>query len=584
MNDLELLRQYAQNESQASFEAVVSRHIDLVYSAAKRQVRSPDLANEVAQSVFLELAASSGKLRHDTQLGSWLLVATRRRAIDVVRRESTRQRIERTAAEDSAMTTPTASWSQLEPLLDEALGSLREEDRRAIVLRFFEGQSLRDTSRALGCTEDTAQKRVSRALDRLRGFFAERGLVTIGAVLASELSSHAVEPAPAGAAASIATKVVSQMMSVAAHHALRATVLAALKVAAVTTALVGSTAFFAFEAYANHEKRREISSLTAVADRWRNELDALRGNTVAARSKAAQAEAQANAFVSADPDFDQRMRTAFAHLSELRRRFVANPGHQIPEMRHLPFEDWFDLAQSHTRWDTENGWREIMADVRTRAINWSGGVLMQALERYVAASRGRLPTSLDDLAPLCDPALEPDLLARYELKQTGTTAILAPHATVIAQKVSTAIDPDHDNLAVVGLHWSGVTGVIDENSLQAQVAKAADEAIAGYKAAHGGQEPDSKDPAILQPYFSDPKKGEAFVAIMGIVEANRPRFKEENAIGVAHNAYAAAHNGQEPKSAEDLVPYFKYSEDAAVYLKITEPDESSEIPVTRNRP
>ena len=55
-SDLELLQQYARQNSEEAFAALVSRHLNLAYSAALRQVRSPELAEEVAQSVALATA------------------------------------------------------------------------------------------------------------------------------------------------------------------------------------------------------------------------------------------------------------------------------------------------------------------------------------------------------------------------------------------------------------------------------------------------------------------------------------------------------------------------------------------------
>ena len=72
-SDLDLLGQYARNHSQDAFATLVQRHLDLVYSAALRQVRSPQLAEDIAQSVFTDLARDAGKLKSDTILTAWLL-------------------------------------------------------------------------------------------------------------------------------------------------------------------------------------------------------------------------------------------------------------------------------------------------------------------------------------------------------------------------------------------------------------------------------------------------------------------------------------------------------------------------------
>ena len=110
-NDLDLLEQYTRQKSEESFAALVNRHLDLVYSAALRQVRSPQLAEEIAQSVFTDLARSADKLKSDTILTAWLYQVTRRTAVDVIRRESRRQFRERIAVEITDMNSTAPEWT-----------------------------------------------------------------------------------------------------------------------------------------------------------------------------------------------------------------------------------------------------------------------------------------------------------------------------------------------------------------------------------------------------------------------------------------------------------------------------------------
>jgi len=207
-NDLELLRQYAAGKSEDAFTALVNRHLNLVYSAALRQVRSAQLAEEVAQSVFSDLAHNAGKLRPDTILTAWLYEVARRTAIDLVRKESRRQLRERAALEMTAMNSTASDWTQVEPLLDEAMEALEATDRAAILLRYFENKSLRDVGQTLGTTDDAAQKRVSRAVERLREFFAKRGVSVGAGGLVAAIAANAVQAAPAGLAAAISSTVV----------------------------------------------------------------------------------------------------------------------------------------------------------------------------------------------------------------------------------------------------------------------------------------------------------------------------------------------------------------------------------------
>src|SRR3954447_19063328 len=160
-NDLDLLGEFTSDQSQDAFTALVQRHLGLVYCAALRQVRSPQLAEEVAQSVFIDLARNAARLKSDTVLTAWLYEVTRRTAINLVRGEARRQLREQIALEMNAMNANADDWTRIEPLLDEAMHALDETDRTAVLLRFFENRSLREVGETLGTTDDTARKRVN---------------------------------------------------------------------------------------------------------------------------------------------------------------------------------------------------------------------------------------------------------------------------------------------------------------------------------------------------------------------------------------------------------------------------------------
>src|SRR5438034_3359732 len=203
--DMELLARYTRQHAEDDFAELVRRHLGLVYSAALRQVRSPQLAEEVTQSAFVDLARNAPGLKPDTILTAWLYQVTRRTAIDVVRREASRQLREQIATEMNAKNATAADWTHIEPLLDEAMHALDDTGRAAVLLRYFENKSLREVGQTLGMSDDAAQKRVSRAVERLREFFAKRG-VTVGASgLVVVISANAVQAAPIGLAVTIST-------------------------------------------------------------------------------------------------------------------------------------------------------------------------------------------------------------------------------------------------------------------------------------------------------------------------------------------------------------------------------------------
>src|SRR5436309_3436138 len=267
-SDLDLLKEYAGRRSEEAFATLVKRHLNRVYSAALRQVRSPQLAEEVSQSVFSDLAQNAHKLSSGTILTAWLYQVTRRTAIDVVRREARRQLREQIATEMNAMNATAADWTHIEPLLDEAMHALDETDRSAVLLRYFENKSLREVGRTFGTSEDAAQKRVSRAVERLREFFAKSG-VTVGASgLVGVISANAVQAAPAGLAVTISTAAGLTALGISASTGAGATAgfLGALMqasrtklMAGLAVAIVGLAIFLLFPA-------RERTGQFAVTD------------------------------------------------------------------------------------------------------------------------------------------------------------------------------------------------------------------------------------------------------------------------------------------------------------------------------
>ena len=206
-SDAQLLREYARSGSEAAFRELVARHANLVYSAARRQVEDAEMAKDIAQSVFIDLArkarANSTVCSGEAGLAPWLYLSTRYASLRRLRDDRRRKNREREAMEllDTG-SDPQAAWDRVRPVLDEAMAELGEQDRRALLLRFFNNQDLRSVGRTLGVSENAAQKRLARALEKLREGLARRGTSTSAATLAIALTGNAVQIAPAGFAAS----------------------------------------------------------------------------------------------------------------------------------------------------------------------------------------------------------------------------------------------------------------------------------------------------------------------------------------------------------------------------------------------
>jgi RNA polymerase sigma factor (sigma-70 family) len=212
-DDLHLLRQYASTGSEPAFRKVVEHHIQLVNSTARRIAGgNAHLAEDVTQLVFTDLARKAAALPDDTILGGWLHRHTSYTAAKAVRAEIRRRTRERTAMEMHAVNETSADdahWQRLAPVLDDALNHLETLDRNAIVLRYLQGRDLRSVGRAIGLSDDAAQKRVGRALEKLRGFLAHRGVTLSAAMLATSLDAGAKTAVPHGLAAAVSAQATT---------------------------------------------------------------------------------------------------------------------------------------------------------------------------------------------------------------------------------------------------------------------------------------------------------------------------------------------------------------------------------------
>src|SRR4051812_34422632 len=155
VGDMELVSEYASRKCEDAFTTLVSRHLNMVYSVALRQVGNTHHAEEITQAVFVTLARRAGSLSRGTIVSGWLFQTARLTAANFIRSEIRRTRREQQAYMQSRLDeSGEDAWQKIEPLLNDAISSLAEKDRDAIVLRFIEGRELKEVAATLGITAD----------------------------------------------------------------------------------------------------------------------------------------------------------------------------------------------------------------------------------------------------------------------------------------------------------------------------------------------------------------------------------------------------------------------------------------------
>ncbi|PTX94344.1 sigma-70 family RNA polymerase sigma factor [Opitutus sp. ER46] len=489
--DHELLQAYLRVHSQGAFAELVRRHVDLVYSAARRQVGAEHAAREVAQLVFLDLARHAARIRPGQPLAPWLHVVTRRRAIDHIRQEARRVVREQRAAGILAMNEPGTDWSHVAPLLDAAIASLGEKDRTAVVLRYFQNRGLREVGNAMGLSDDAAQKRVGRALEKLRGYFLARGVTITAAGIAAEMSARAVQTAPVGLAAAIGA-ATPPVVGASISGWLAGALGRKLAVGALSAAIIGGTVV---ELHRHGQHAAQIDALRREECALGQHLQELGRQAKSAEQRTADIEARLEQRRREDPanELDTEVAAWFARVTQLKRLAAESPQWSVPEFRLLTERDWFELARD-AKFDTDQERRTLLGTVRNTARQIAGRRLQGALVAYLDEHDGLLPAAISSLSSYLQPTLDPDILARYVMGAQGNVHQFDPDERLILEH--TVVDEAYGTQLGIGR--------LGFEMLEATDVPKADfrRAVEAFAAAHADRLPQS--PADLLPFFTQP--------------------------------------------------------------------------------
>jgi len=566
--DSQLLRDYAERRAEAAFGELLRRHVDFVYSAASRLVRDAHLAQDVTQSVFIALARDAGRLAGHPLLTGWLHRTTLNIAAQTIRTEVRRRAREQEAAAMNQLNAKDsdAAWDEIAPALDSALGELAESDRDLLLLRYFQHRSARDLAGMLGISEEAAQRRVSRAVEKLRELFVRRGVIAGPAGLAAAISGNAVQAAPAGLPAAISTAVAGALPAATAITTTQIIAMTTLQKAAVILIIAAAIGTAVYEA----RRAAVLGAETAALRARQAQLDDLRRERDSATNRAAMLAAELGRAKSTPAELLKlrgeatRLRESTAgadpgilklatKVAQLKQKLEQAPDRTIPEMRFLTDKDWAEVAATADL-STEGGLREAFSNLRGNAVNTFLNQMMQnAMKDYLAANNNLAPGNLSALLPYFNAPVTQDMLNNYQLVQSGP---VDNHAdlVILTNHVDDLYDSNH------GMSVSGAWGGGYD-----RVGTAVNSAIANYMLANSGQSP--TDASQLQSYLDRPVDSATLQNYLN-QNATNPPPREVMTMMPALEAYTTANNGKEPANPVDILPYITTSAQLAAFEKL----------------
>ena len=590
--DAQLIRAYAEQGDEAAFREFVHRHMDLVYSAALRQLGSSDLAHDVAQNVFTDIARKATSLvqrvDENASLVGWLYRGARFEALTLIRSETRRVVREREAMEQSNPTHDAApTWEEVSVVLDDAMAELNDVDREAVLLRFFKQQDLREIGRALGISDDAAQKRVSRALDKLREILSRRGVAIGTGALITIITANAVQAAPTGLALTVSSAVVAGgtiIGTAAATTAAKAIVMTTFQKTMIAAAVVIALSAAVYEGYdaarardevllANREKApltvkiqqltherddalaqlAEVQRQVAELSNRTAEIHKLRGEVVRLQ-QVARENSEGNSGPSTKA-WKDRIQVLIQKLRDM-------PEQAIPELQFLTDKDWANVG-----WDadvtTDDGLREAFSKLREEAQNIFKNRLRTAIQDYAAAHDGRLPDDITDLQSWFKPPVKDAeaMLKRWKLLQTGKLS--SDPSKPLARNIAYA-DRDYDSDHQLMINGAG-------GGRFNHISEMVENAAVRYSREHGGLVP--MDASQLTPYLMRTIEPAAVQRYLDRINANGglrnsqpPEISEAvNKLEAVIQAYSAANNGLKPTNLSGLKPFLTTPEEQAAY-------------------
>jgi RNA polymerase sigma factor (sigma-70 family) len=485
IDDATLLRQYAEDRSEAAFAEVVHRHLDLVYSAALRRTGGdPHRASDIVQQVFGALARDARRLSRHSVLQAWLHTATRNASVNLMVSEHRRKARESEAAGLGTVIsgTESADWERIKPMLDGAIDELPGPDRDAVVLRFLERREFSEIGLALKMSTDAARMRTTRALEKLRVLLARRGINSTAAALGAIVTNQSLLSAPAGLASAVASASVAGGV---AGTGLAASLTSIMTTKTAAAAVICGLLAYGAGAYFGHGARAESRAQPALGDpEQARQIASLRQSNSALQAEIDRVDAanvQLNATIAQlNASNESNAKLAAAKAAAATPAKNLSIGLTPRELKQHILNNLRQIDAARTQYKLENNSDPGSVDILVgdngyiRRLSTVGG------EDYSGLSMG--PGQVLTVTT-------PD----------GTVVTYDPSGATTTQITEPPTDTER------------------AQEMMQEVGPAVGQAVAAYRSSNQGQNPPSPDD--LTPYFANPQDAAAFAQARQAVAA-----------------------------------------------------------------
>ena len=165
----------------SAFEALMEKHMGIIYNIALRMAANQDDAEDMTQEIMIKIFRSLGSFKGNSKFSTWIYRVAVNTCLDELKKKKNKKHLSLDAEisgddgenqieikDDSPSPEKLAEQNELRDMVAAAVKLLSDEHRAVIVLRDIRGMSYSEIAGILGCSDGTVKSRISRARAQLK--------------------------------------------------------------------------------------------------------------------------------------------------------------------------------------------------------------------------------------------------------------------------------------------------------------------------------------------------------------------------------------------------------------------------------